>query len=247
MGNIPFSYWLEKWETPHMKNFKENLVRLMEDRGFNKKSLSLATGKNETLVRDLLSNTGSPRYDTVSALAKVLGVSVAQLMSEDDNVEIPPYTPPPPKPEGVPEIDVRAGMGGGGDCQLDYVMDGNGGMMATDAIKADWGLPESYLQSELRISRKSARIIEVIGDSMHPTLQSGDRVMVNTADKNPSPPGVFALWDGYGIVVKRIERVPRSDPPEIKVISDNTHHSEYSLTADEANIIGRVVWYARAL
>ncbi len=228
--------------------FIKRVERRISELGMSDRAASMAATGKPDLIRNIKKRQW-PSAERVHALARVLQVSMEWLVTgrPTDETEIQPYTPPPPKPEGVPEIDVRAGMGGGGDCQLDYVMDDNGGMMATDAIKADWGLPESYLQSELRISRKSARIIEVIGDSMHPTLQSGDRVMVNTADKNPSPPGVFALWDGYGIVVKRIERVPRSDPPEIKVISDNTHHSEYSLTADEANIIGRVVWYARAL
>lgn len=226
----------------------ERLRALRLERGLSQKELCRIAHLGESAVKDIEADkVVSPRYGTVVALAAALQITPASLMGEDEPPRIQPYTPPPPKPEGVPEIDVHAGCGSGGECAVDYQPDGNGGLMATDRIKASWGLPDDYLSSELRINKKSARIIEIVGDSMSPTLQSGDRVMVNTADKNPSPPGVFALWDGFGVVVKRVERVHGSSPPAIRVVSDNANHREYILTAGEANIIGRVVWYARAL
>ena len=120
-------------------------------------------------------------------------------------------------------------------------------MMEADDVRGNWSLPEDYLRSELRVDTKAARVIEVQGDSMEPTLRAGDRVMINMADKRPTPPGVFALWDGFGVVVKRIEHIPNSNPPTIKVKSDNTLHDEYQRTSEEVNIIGRVIWYARRL
>lgn len=82
---------------------------------------------------------------------------------------------------------------------------------------------------------------------MMPTLHSGDRVMVDNGDRIPSPGGVFAVWDGFGVVTKRLEVVPNSDPPTLRISSDNPLHREYERTADEVNIIGRVVWFARRL
>ena len=145
----------------------------------------------------------------------------------------------------IPEIDVRAGMGGGGEAAVTYVPDGNGGMMAADDVRDHWSLPEGYLRSELHVGADVARIIEVQGDSMEPSLRSGDRIMVNVVARTPSPPGLFALWDGFGLVVKRIEHIPNSDPPALKVLSDNPLHADYERTAEEVNIVGRVIWYAR--
>ncbi|WP_417843004.1 XRE family transcriptional regulator [Thalassospira sp.] len=145
----------------------------------------------------------------------------------------------------IPEIDIRAGMGGGAEPLTVFKPDGNGGNTITDAIKAEWLIPKNYLITELRVTPRDARVIEVQGDSMEPTLRSGDRVIVNTADKQPSPPGVFALWDGFGVVVKRIELIPNSKPATVRIVSDNTHHSIYERTIDEVSIIGRIVWYAR--
>ena len=158
-----------------------------------------------------------------------------------------PAPTPTQKLRGVPEVDIRAGMGGGGLASYHYEPDSNGGMTAADDVRAEWGLPDDYLRAELRVSPNQVRIIEVQGDSMEPTLRSGERVMVDLADTRPSPPGIFALWDGFGVVVKRLEHIPNSDPAALRISSDNTFHKEYERTAEEVRIIGRVVWAARRL
>jgi len=147
----------------------------------------------------------------------------------------------------IAEVDVRGGMGGGGVAMALNHTDQHGNTISIDGIKAAWDLPSDYLRHELRVSAAQARIIEVQGDSMEPTLRPGDRVMVNLDDKRPSPPGVFALWDGMGVVVKRLQHITNSDPPRLRIISDNDRHEPEELTAEEVNIIGRVVWFARRM
>ena len=196
-----------------------------------------------------------PKRDVLIAIARALEATPNDLLGvatvdREDRTEVDDDrrgsdTSQSTDENAIPEIDVRAGMGGGGVVSETYIPDGNGGMIAADDVRGMWSLPGDYLRSELRVDSGSARIIEVQGDSMEPTLRAGDRVMVDTAYRLPSPPGVFALWDGFGVVVKRIEHVPNSDPPVLRVKSDNKLHDEYERTADEVNIIGRVVWYAR--
>jgi hypothetical protein len=40
------------------------------------------------------------------------------------------------------------------------------------------------------------------------------------------------------------QRLPNSDPPAVRVISDNSLYSAYERTADEVNIIGRIRWFS---
>ena len=91
------------------------------------------------------------------------------------------------------------------------------------------------------------RAMSVQGDSMLPTLQDSDTILVDLNQRNPIPPGIFVLHDGMGLVAKRLEHVPFSDPPRVRIISDNTRYSPYECTADEINIVGRVRWYGREL
>jgi SOS-response transcriptional repressor LexA len=78
-------------------------------------------------------------------------------------------------------------------------------------------------------------------------LQDGDVILVDMTQRSPNPPGVFVLHDGMGLVAKRLEFIPMSDPPRVRIISDNQQYSTYDCTADEVNIIGRVRWYGREM
>jgi phage repressor protein C with HTH and peptisase S24 domain len=78
-------------------------------------------------------------------------------------------------------------------------------------------------------------------------MKDGDIVLVDMDRAAPTPPGVFVLHDGIGLVAKRLEHIPNSDPPIVKVISDNKTYSVYERTADEVNIVGRVRWFAREI
>jgi hypothetical protein len=55
------------------------------------------------------------------------------------------------------------------------------------------------------------------------------------------------LNDGRGLVAKRLEHIPTSDPPAMRVISDNKLYPEYGPTAVEIRIIGRIRWFAREI
>ena len=58
-------------------------------------------------------------------------------------------------------------------------------------------------------------MITVDGDSMEPLLSSGDRILIDVSRRVPVPPGIFVIWDGMGLVAKRIEHVPHSEPPKV--------------------------------
>jgi phage repressor protein C with HTH and peptisase S24 domain len=89
--------------------------------------------------------------------------------------------------------------------------------------------------------------MHVEGDSMMPTLHDGDIVLVDLGRRAPTPPGIFVLHDGMGLVAKRLEHIPNSDPPRVRIISDNPLYKPYEGSGDEVNIIGRIRWFAREM
>ena len=101
--------------------------------------------------------------------------------------------------------------------------------------------------SDLRNPANDARDFAAALKKTGFTLIGGDVVLVDLARRSPTPPGIFILYDGMGLVAKRLEHVPNNDPPKVRVISDNTFYSPYERTADEIHIIGRVRWFAREL
>lgn len=115
-------------------------------------------------------------------------------------------------------------------------------------IKDSWRIPSEYLD-EINVQTKNVYIIEALGDSMYPTIAAGDKVIVDTSVKGriPSPAGIFAIWDGLGIAIKRIELIPNSEPQSLKIISDNPKHSTYERTVDECRIVGRIAGVIKKL
>jgi phage repressor protein C with HTH and peptisase S24 domain len=78
----------------------------------------------------------------------------------------------------------------------------------------------------------------------HPADLRTTRVeSVNT----PTPPGIFVLFDGLGLVAKRLEHVASAEPPLVRIISDNPLYAPYERSAEEITIVGRIRWFAREM
>lgn len=146
-----------------------------------------------------------------------------------------------PRPGQIPEYAPRAGMGGGGVPERSVVRDGN----VVDPIKPEgWLFPHTFLSQELRVPTNALLVVEAHGDSMSPTILPGERVLVNTGHKIPTPDGIYAIRDRFGeLVVKRLHVVaalPKEDL-QIRIISDNTSHGVDQVRGDEIEIVGKVV------
>ena len=89
---------------------------------------------------------------------------------------------------------------------------------------------------------RSLAIIQVRGDSMEPDYHSGERVLVDLSHKTPTPPGVYVVWDGLGLVMKRLEVVfGSSGPIKVKISSINPAYDSYERDLEDLRISGRVV------
>lgn len=143
-------------------------------------------------------------------------------------------------PGAVPEIDARAGAGQSSVGEHEAVPFSTSESYVGHRITAEWVFPPSFLRNELHVQPGGIVVLEVVGDSMSPTLKSGDRVIIDTSHARPVPDGIYVVDEGDGPLVKRIQLVRRSDPQEVRVISDNKNHDPYTLRLDDVRIIGRV-------
>lgn len=137
----------------------------------------------------------------------------------------------------IRELDARAGMGGGGIPSREVRHDGD----YADPLKPEeWVIPPSYLRE---IGRPANRllVLESGGDSMEPTISSGERLIVDTHHRQPTPDGIYALRDTFdAIVVKRLQ-VIRATPPRVKIISDNQNHPAEEVSLEDIEIVGKVI------
>lgn len=220
----------------------------MKALGSNPKKLARDAGTNENYVYDILSGkTVSPTEAGLRKLARVLGCSIQDLTEEMERPEdeVPEHegtSHAVPKLAraasralaktsdtiGIDELDVRASAGAGA-------------LHEVEQVRATWQLPRDLLRSYSSSPAEHIKIATIIGDSMEPTLMAATKVMIDTQDKRPSPPGIFYVWDGVGLVCKRVEIVPGTDPLRVRLISDNTRYTAYEINLEDAQIQGRVM------
>lgn len=119
----------------------------------------------------------------------------------------------------------------------------------SDRIKSEeWVFPASFVTKALQASPKQLLVVAAEGDSMAPTIMSGDRVIVDTAHKTPSPDGLYAIRDSFGnVVVRRLQLLRATNPARIKIIYDNTKHAAEELSLTDLEIVGKAVCCLKVL
>ncbi len=144
-----------------------------------------------------------------------------------------------PAPGEIPELDLRAGMGGGGVPAREMRKEGK----YADPVKSEgWVFPANYVRDQLHTSSAGLLVLDTSGDSMAPTILSGERVIVDTVHKTPTPDGLYAIRDTFGaIVVKRLQVVRGSKPTRVKIISDNPNHSNEDSPLSDLQVVGKVL------
>lgn len=147
-----------------------------------------------------------------------------------------------PHTEGaIPEIDVKLGAGEGIVGEVINLPIGAESISA-HPIVAEWRLPDDYLRVEVKASPGFSIIVEIIGDSMFPTYAPGDRVIVDLSQNRLVSDTVYAISDGFSEPqIKRLQRVPFSDPVQVRIISDNPALETFTVELERLTVIGRVV------
>ncbi|WP_394820097.1 S24 family peptidase [Sorlinia euscelidii] len=104
-----------------------------------------------------------------------------------------------------------------------------------------WTLPRSFASGFLK-NLDSLAIVRVAGDSAEPEYQAGERILVDRSQVAPSPPGIYFLWDGFGLILKRVEVIFGDGiPVKLRVSSINQAYKACEQALNGVRIFGRVV------
>ncbi len=212
---------------------------LVARRGLDLKTVSLAIGRNHAYLQQYLKR-GKPRRlpeEARRAFAALFEVDQEALAhGEEVPLAVTGLREPAPSHAtsvAIGRVTVPVGLGGGGYLERDE---------SAQAIFA-----EQLIRHDLRAKPDDLRYMEVRGQSMYPTLQHGDQILIDCRDTDPAQEGIFVLWDGEGLVCKWVSRVHGADPPRLRLQSENERFATYEPMAEECRIFGRVIWFARRL
>ncbi len=131
----------------------------------------------------------------------------------------------------VPRVNVRLAAGSGATPEVEEVI-------------GHLKFARSFLRN-CGVSMYGARVVDVKGPSMEPTIKDGAVLLVSTSNREPVDNQIFALVrPSEGLIVKRLMR----QGEQWIARSDNRDHADFVINDGEPiTIIGRAIWMGAKL
>lgn len=210
---------------------REFLERLIEERREDYAGLSRLIGRNPAYIQQFIKR-GTPRK-----LAEDDRRRLARYFNIDEHL-LGGGPPPAPVPAGqlvpISRYAVSASAG-------------PGAITGQERPVAQLGFSKDWLEQLTRSKPDDLSIIKVEGDSMFPTLNDGDDIMVDrSAAHGKISDGIYVLRRDDTLMVKRITVSPSKR--SYNVSSDNPAYASWpDCSPNEIDVLGRVVWAGRKI
>jgi phage repressor protein C with HTH and peptisase S24 domain len=122
---------------------------------------------------------------------------------------------------------------------------GPGAVVSEELGKPYFAFEDRWLRALTSTPPANLSIVRVEGDSMSPTLNAGDEILVDLGDcANRLRDGIYVLRVDDALVVKRLALHPIVR--RVTVQSDNPAYPDWpDCGIDEVHCIGRVIWAGR--
>lgn len=164
-----------------------------------------------------------PSKKAVEVMAEYFGVSPAYILYGEG--EAPKDEGMAPDSISIPLYNVQASCGGGSFIE------------SPELILRSIRVSSAFLRRYAPTARPdSLHIITVAGDSMAPTVEDGDAVIVDISDTAVRRDGFYAIQMNGALFVKRLQILPSG----LRIISDNIKYPPIDVgEQDTVHVIGR--------
>jgi phage repressor protein C with HTH and peptisase S24 domain len=124
---------------------------------------------------------------------------------------------------------------------------GPGAVVTEEFGKPYFAFDERWLKALTPSQPAKLSIVRVEGDSMAPTLNAGDDILVDLGDAAERlRDGIYVLRIDDAVVVKRLALNPTGR--RLTVQSDNPAYADWpDVSLDDVKVIGRVIWSGRRI
>lgn len=215
-----------------MTTLSERLTSLMNEKGISQAELARLIGiKQPSVFKILNGETRNPKK--ILEIATVLNVDPHWLKTGEGDPD-PSYRivevsePQNPNTVRIDILDVEASAGNGA-----YLSPTEQGLLSQEFDLT------FFRQQFGRADAKHLKLITVKGDSMAPTLESGDLLYVDISENYFAADGLYVFTFDGQTFIKRLQKVGK----EMLVISDNPTYKEWTFTQDDDVFIhGRVIF-----
>lgn len=206
--------------------FRSRLTQVIHSCG-SVASLATAVGVSDNAIYKWLAGRGRPSVANLVALAREGRVSVEWLATGVESAQTAQaITRAVERGDYVfmPRSRIRFAGGKDGILRSDQVVD-------SIAFRADW------VSRRLGTEARELILIEVVGDSMAPTIEDSDLILADLAEPRFRQDGIYLFRHERSLAVKRIQRRPDG---KLLVRSDNPKYE--AMVVSDLKVLGRVVW-----
>jgi phage repressor protein C with HTH and peptisase S24 domain len=190
-------------------------------------TVAKAVGVSDNAIYKWLAGRGQPSVTNLVSLARAARVSIEWLATgEESKQSAQAITRAVEHGDFIfmPRNRIRFSSGREGILRSDQVVD-------SIAFRAEW------VKRRLSTESRDLLLIEVVGDSMAPTVEDADLILADLAEPRFRQDGIYLLRHDSGLAVKRIQRRPDG---KLLIRSDNPKYE--AMVVSTVNVIGRVIW-----
>lgn len=204
------------------------LQRLCRERGEDFAGLSRMLGRNHAYIQQFVRR------------------GVPKRLGEAERRKLARYFAVPESVFGGPQEPVRGPRGLVSVPRHPVTVSAGPGTIVSEEIgRPYFAFDERWLKALTTSAPDKLSIVRVEGDSMAPTLNAGDDILVDLADCGERlRDGIYVLRVDEALLVKRLALNPVGR--RVTVQSDNPSYSDWpDCDLDEISCIGRVIWSGR--
>ena len=212
-------------------SFSHRFVSLIEQitKG-NKKQFAELTGRSASTIYRICGGKGRPSLSYLEQLSEqfkidlnwlITGERASDEVANNTNTEL----------VMTPKFDVHASAGLG---QINF----------DEEVSEHFGFSKKWLSSQLGVQSEQLAFVTIQGDSMQPTLEDGDMVLVDLSCQQVHQENVYLLYTEDGLMAKRLKPMQGG----IKVIIDNPDYPSWEISAangEQTRVVGKVAWFGR--
>ena len=216
----------------------DNLKKQMQKKGVNSLELARQSDVKPSFIYDILhGKSANPSTIRLSRVARSLGVDLNHLIDSEENFS-------------KSLSDIRFESGGQENIKIPVLgaktSGGKTRVLQDDSISPGF-FHVKWLENSLGINAENVRIVFCEDDAMSPTLNQGDMAIIDYSNGDISNAGIFAIYNGVSVILRRIEQLVTKKDNMLKIISDNENYGHNLIQHDEVDVLGRVVYIAKKI
>ena len=211
-----------------MSDLSDRLNSLRKQADLSVSDVARRVGVTRAAADKWFKGSAAPSDERVEALSGLFQVTPAFIKYGDLSIESKQTLDVSPTEISIPLLSVSGSCGGG-------AADTNISLVKMIRVEEEW-LRKNAIGA---YDKRFLHVITATGDSMTPTIESGDFVIVDSSQKRVSSDGIYVLEYSGSVFIKRVQIFPGD---HASILSDNVRYKPYDVDdLDKLHVIGKCI------